>query len=73
MLNSQNAVWMNRLTATVTAAAVMLGMGTTLAQSDDEVFVVVRAGRIITDGGDEILRGEIVLVDGKISLVGKNL
>ncbi|MFG0331625.1 MAG: amidohydrolase family protein [Phycisphaerales bacterium] len=41
--------------------------------NDDEEVVVVKAGRIITVTGDEIERGEIVIIDGKIELVGKRL
>lgn len=41
--------------------------------NDDEDFVVVRAGRIITVSGKEIENGEIVIVDGTIRLVGRDL
>ncbi len=39
----------------------------------DETFVVIKAGRVITLAGEEIVNGQIVLVDGKIRLVGKDL
>ncbi|MGP1347764.1 MAG: amidohydrolase family protein [Phycisphaerales bacterium] len=35
--------------------------------------VVVRAGKVITVSGEEIERGEIVMVDGRITLVGVGL
>ncbi len=37
---------------------------------DDEEFVVVKAGRVITVSGEEYSPGTIVIVDGKIRLVG---
>ena len=44
------------------------------AQHDEEeTFVVIKAGRVITLAGAEHVDSEIVLVDGKIRLVGKNL
>lgn len=36
-------------------------------------FVVVKAGKVITVSGEEIERGEIVMVDGRITLVGVGL
>ncbi len=48
-------------------------------QSDDkETFVVIQAGRVITAAGEELVGSpnvpvQIVLVDGKIRLVGKDL
>lgn len=39
----------------------------------EETFVVIKAGRVITLAGKEYIGGEIVLVDGKIRLVGKDL
>jgi len=39
----------------------------------EEEFVVVKAGRVITVSGEEYSPGEVVIVDGKISLVGKGL
>ncbi|MFV2066485.1 MAG: amidohydrolase family protein [Pirellulales bacterium] len=44
------------------------------AQADeDEEFVVIKAGRVITMAGDEIVGADLVLVDGKIRLLGKDL
>lgn len=44
------------------------------AQDDgDEKFVVIKAGRVITVAGEEYVQAEIVLVDGKVRLVGKSL
>ncbi|UCF16042.1 MAG: amidohydrolase family protein [Phycisphaerales bacterium] len=40
---------------------------------EDETFVVIKAGRVITLAGEEHINGEIVMVDGKIRLVGRNL
>lgn len=42
-------------------------------QSSSETFVVIKAGRIISGTGEEITDGEIVVVDGKIRLVGRKL
>ena len=39
----------------------------------EEEFVVIQAGKIITGTGEEIVDGEIVLVDGKVRLVGQKL
>lgn len=44
-----------------------------LASEWEEEFVVVKAGRVITVSGEEFSPGEVVIVDGKISLVGKGL
>ena len=41
--------------------------------NEDETFVVIKAGRIITLADEEYINGEIVVVDGKTRLVGKNL
>ena len=38
-----------------------------------ERYVVIKAGKVITVSGEEIDRGEIVIVDGKIELVGRSL
>ncbi|GMU36865.1 MAG: amidohydrolase family protein [Planctomycetia bacterium] len=40
---------------------------------NDEKFVVVRAGRVITVSGEEYAPGMIVIADGKVRLVGQNL
>lgn len=57
-----------------TLAGSLVGSSAALAQAwDDEVFVVVKAGRIITVSGEDIDNGEIVIVDGNIRLIGKNL
>lgn len=44
-----------------------------LPAPEDEAYVVVKAGTVITVSGEEIRNGEIVIVDGKVSLVGVNL
>lgn len=43
------------------------------AASAAEDIVVVRAGTVITVTGREIPRGDIVIIDGKIDLIGTNL
>lgn len=43
------------------------------AAQESEQFVVIKAGRVITVSGEEIENGEIILVDGKVRLVGKGL
>ncbi|MBN1851550.1 MAG: amidohydrolase family protein [Pirellulales bacterium] len=43
------------------------------AREGEESFVVIQAGRVITLAGEEIVDGQIVLADGKIRLVGKDL
>ena len=57
----------------VAMAALAAGMLATTTASGDETFVVVKAGRVITVSGEEIPRGEIVIVDGKVRLVGVGL
>lgn len=39
----------------------------------EEQFTVIKAGRVITVSGDEYRNGMVVIVDGKIRLVGTNL
>lgn len=62
------------LLAIVAALAGAVGTlaGDALAQSDERL-VVVKAGKVITVTGEEIERGEIIIRDGKIELVGKKL
>jgi len=55
------------LTAALGAASVPQ---TAIAASD---IVVIRAGTVITVTGREINRGDIVIIDGKIDLIGTNL
>ncbi len=44
------------------------------AETDDaEEFVVIKAARVITISGDELLDAQIILVNGKVRLVGRNL
>lgn len=57
----------------VATAALAAGMLATTTATADENFVVVKAGRVITVSGEEIPRGEIVIVDGKVRLVGVGL
>jgi hypothetical protein len=40
---------------------------------DEEKFVVIKAARVITLAGEELIGAEIVLADGKVRLVGKDL
>ncbi len=53
-------------------AAMAFSASPASAQHDDRI-VVIKAGRIITVTGEEIERGEIVIRDGKIELVGRRL
>lgn len=53
-------------------AAIAFSASLAAAQHDERI-VVVKAGRIITVSRDEIERGEIVIRDGKIELVGRRL
>lgn len=53
-------------------AAIAFSASLVAAQHDDRI-VVIKAGRIITVTGEEIERGEIVIRDGKIELVGRRL
>lgn len=46
---------------------------TAQAQIDREEIVVVNAGRIITGAGENIEHGRIVIVDGQIAHVGRNV
>ncbi len=55
------------------AAAWVAGLVYTAAVGADEAVVVVKAGKVITVSGEEIPQGEIVIVDGKIRLVGRKL
>lgn len=54
------------------AAAVTEASAST-TQTVREKVVVIKAGTVITVSGDEISPGEIVIIDGKIELVGRNL
>jgi len=56
-----------------TLASVFLGALVTPAEAAPAEIVVVRAGTVITVSGREIPRGDIVIIDGKIDLVGANL
>lgn len=47
--------------------------GAHLSGPNDEEVVVIKAGRVITVTGEEMSPGEIVIIDGKIELVGRNL
>jgi len=52
----------------------ILAASTGRAQDDaEETFVVIKAGRVITVAGEEHIRAEVVLVDGKVRLVGTAL
>jgi hypothetical protein len=56
--------------AAATAAATMLAAP---AQAMDEEVVVVKAGKVVTVSGEDIPQGEIVIIDGKVRLVGRKL
>ncbi|MFK7962269.1 MAG: amidohydrolase family protein [Phycisphaerales bacterium] len=57
--------------AAIAALAVTVAAAT--ASAADETFVVIKAGTVIPVSGDPIPRGEIVIVDGTIRLVGVGL
>ena len=57
---------------------VVLGLGVAQmpargAGPGDEDVVVVKAGHVITGTGEDIAGGEIVIIDGKVRLVGRKL
>jgi hypothetical protein len=39
----------------------------------EETFVVIKAGRVITMAGQDIVQADLVLVDGKVRLLGQDL
>ena len=55
------------------AAATCVAGAASAQDADEEEFVVVKAGRVITMAGPELQDVDILLVDGKIRLVGKDL
>lgn len=55
------------------AAVVLTTPGTAATRIDEEKFVVVKAGRVITISGEEYAPGMIIIADGKVRLVGQNL
>lgn len=59
--------------AAALAAAAMTTTPPAAHAQGEEQFTVIKAGRIITVSGDEITDGEIVIVNGRIRLVGRNL
>lgn len=63
----RNSILGGALALATSAGAVAPAYG---AESD---MVVVRAGTVITVSGKEIPRGDIVIIDGKIDLIGTNL
>lgn len=62
---------MTRLVRSVLAAG--LAFGVSLPALAQESFVVIKAKKVITGAGEEIDGGEVVIVDGKIRLVGRSL
>ncbi len=66
--------WASRLAPlTLVVAAIFTGSVASAQDADEQSFVVIKAGRVITLAGEEYVRGEIVLADGKVRLVGKSL
>lgn len=49
------------------------GAAAAWAQDDEQQFTVIKAGRVITVAGEDITPGEVVLVDGVVRLVGRDL
>jgi len=54
-------------------AIALCGVPLPEASASNGQIVVVRAGTVITVSGREIPRGDIVIIDGKIDLIGANL
>jgi len=54
-------------------AGMLAAVGARAAEDQREQFVVIQAGRVITLAGPEYTGGQIVLVDGKVRLVGADL
>jgi hypothetical protein len=54
-------------------AAAAASLALPLAALAQESFVVIKASKVITGAGEEIDNGEVVIVDGKVRLVGKSL
>jgi hypothetical protein len=59
--------------AAALASIVLASAPAHAAGPESPEYVVVKAGRVITVSGEEIERGEIVIVDGRITLVGTGL
>jgi len=61
--------------AVLIAAALLPSVQLRAGEGDDEadIFVVIKAGRIITVTGEEIEKGTIVVKNGVIEAVGKNV
>ncbi len=59
----------------VTVLGMAIGASNAVADQDDdqESFVVIKAGRIVTNAGPDLAMADILLVDGKVRLVGKDL
>lgn len=61
------------LALTLLAAAVCGPSAAPAQDNEEETFVVIKSGRLITLAGPEQRRSEIVLVNGKVRLVGTEL
>ncbi len=65
---------LTKLRAALAVAGLAFGVAAAPALArPDEAFVVIKAGKIITGTGEEIENGEVVIVDGKVRLVGRKL
>ncbi len=64
-----SAVWV----AAVAAMAFAIGAPQRASGGDDGRMIVIKAGTVITISGDEIKDAVIVIADGKIDAVGKNV
>ena len=58
--------------AAAAGAALMLGTAQAARASNEDV-VVVKAAKVVTVSGEDIPQGEIVIIDGKVRLVGRKL
>ena len=61
------------LALTLLAAAVCGPSAAPAQDNEEETFVVIKSGRLITLAGPEQRRSEVVLVNGKVRLVGTEL
>ncbi len=58
---------------TILLASLLMLIFQSTALAVDEEVVVVKAGRVITGTGEEIDRGQVVIVDGDVAAVGRRV
>jgi len=71
--SSDGAVMPARLLILFSVCLAAIATPVTAAPSDRESVVVIRAGQVITGTGQEIDNGLIVIIDGEIAAVGRNV